>query len=159
MSTLIAHDLETPFVAPAARLASAAPALSKLRVRSGRVLSGLALAFLSFDCALKLLALAPAVQGTRELGYPEHSVQTIGIIQLVCVALYAVPRSAALGAILLTGYLGGAIATHVRLDNPLFSHILFPLYIAALVWGGLYLRDPRLSVLLPWARKSVSESR
>jgi hypothetical protein len=118
---------------------------------TGRVLSGLALAFLAFDTSGKLLQIAPAVEGTKELGYPAHSVLTIGLIQLACVLLYAVPRTAALGAILLTGYFGGAIATHVRVDNPLFTHILFPIYIAALVWGGLYLRDPRLSVLLPSA--------
>lgn len=120
----------------------------KARVITGRVLSGLALAFLVVDCAVKLLQLAPAVAGTTELGYPAHSVLTIGLIQLVSVALYALPRTAPLGALLLTGYFGGAIATHLRLENPLFSHVLFPLYIAALVWGGLYLRDSRLSVLL-----------
>jgi hypothetical protein len=122
----------------------------KGKLWTGRVLSGLALAFFAFDCSMKVLQLAPAVEGTKELGYPAHSVFTIGLIQLACVLLYAVPRTAALGAILLTGYLGGAIATHVRVENPLFSHILFPIYIAALVWGGPYLRDARLSVLLPF---------
>jgi hypothetical protein len=126
---------------------------SKKRLWAGRALSGLALAFLGLDCSLKLLQLAPAIEGTTALGYPAHSVLTIGLIQLACVVLYAVPRSAALGAILLTGYFGGAIATHVRVESPLFSHVLSPVYFAALVWGGLYLRDPRLSVLLPFARK------
>jgi hypothetical protein len=67
----------------------------------------------------------------------------------VCLALYLVPRTSVLGAILLTGYLGGAIATHVRVDNPLFSHVLFPVYVAALLWGGVYLREPRLRALVP----------
>jgi len=125
------------------------------RLWTGRVLSGLALAFLAFDTVGKLLQIAPVIEGTTELGYPAHSVLTIGLIQLACVLLYAVPRTAALGAILLTGYLGGAIATHVRVDNPLFTHILFPIYIAALVWGGLYLRDARLSVLLPSVGRSA----
>lgn len=131
-----------------ARPAAAPHNPHKARIITGRVLSGLALAFLAFDCAMKLLQLAPAVAGTTELGYPAHSLLTIGLIQLVCVALYALPRTAPLGALLLTGYLGGAIATHLRVENPLFSHVLFPLYVAALVWGGLYLRDARLSVLL-----------
>jgi hypothetical protein len=128
---------------------ASASSAGRAKLWTGRVLSGLALTFLAFDTSGKLLQIAPAVEGTKELGYPTHSVLTIGLIQLACVLLYAVPRTAALGAILLTGYFGGAIATHVRVDNPLFTHILFPIYIAALVWGGLYLRDPRLSVLLP----------
>lgn len=130
-----------------------APETARTEVRgkrwTGRVFSGLALAFLAFDTVGKLLQIAPVIEGTTELGYPAHSVLTIGLIQLACVLLYAIPRTAALGAILLTGYLGGAIATHVRVDNPLFTHVLFPVYVAALIWGGLYLRDPRLSVLLP----------
>lgn len=126
---------------------------ARLKLWAGRVLSGLALLFLAVDCGFKLSLAKEAVEGTEKLGYAGHSVLTIGIIQLLCVALYALPRTAALGALLLTGYLGGAVATHVRVEDPLFSHILFPIYIAALVWGGLYLRDPRLAVLLPFARK------
>jgi hypothetical protein len=122
----------------------------KGKLWTGRVLSGLAIAFLAVDSGMKVLQLAPSVAGTKELGYPAHSVFTIGLIQLACLLLYTVPRSAALGAILLTGYLGGAVATHLRVDNPLFSHTLFPIYVAALIWGGLYLRDSRLSVLLPF---------
>jgi hypothetical protein len=76
-----------------------------------------------------------------------HLAVTIGVLELACLAVYLVPRTAVLGAVLLTGYLGGAIATHVRLENPLFSHVLFPTYVAALVWGGLYLRDRRVSAL------------
>lgn len=118
----------------------------------GRVLSGLAALFLLFDGSMKVLQLAPAIEGTRELGYPEQAVFGIGLIQLVCLTVYLVPRTAVLGAVLWTGYLGGAIATHVRVDNPLFTHTLFPLYIAALLWGGLWLRDARVRALLPITR-------
>ena len=83
------------------------------------------------------------------LGYPPGSVQGIGIIELVCLVLYMVPRTSVLGGLLLTGYLGGAIATHVRVSNPLFTHTLFPVYVALVLWGGLYLREKRLRALLP----------
>lgn len=125
---------------------AAAPGRGK--VWTGRVLSGLVVAFLVFDCAIKLLALGPAVEGTTQLGYPASMVLVIGLIELVCLIAYLVPRTSVLGAILLTGYLGGAVATHVRLLNPLFSHILFPFYVAALIWGGLYLRDRRVRAIL-----------
>jgi DoxX-like family len=119
---------------------------------AARVMSGLAIAFLAFDTVMKVLLAAPAVQGTTELGYPDSAVFTIGAIQLVCLVTYVIPRTAVLGAVLLTGYLGGAIATHLRLGNPLLTHQLFPLYVAALLWGGLYLREPRLRALLPLRR-------
>jgi len=95
------------------------------------------------------LKLGPAVDGTMALGYPAGSVQGIGIIELVCLVLYLVPRTSVLGGLLLTGYLGGAIATHVRVSNPLFTHTLFPVYVAIVLWGGLYLREKRLRALLP----------
>lgn len=115
---------------------------------AGLVLSGLAILFLAWDTAMKLFLVPMAVDGTVSLGYPAATLRPIGIIQLVCLALYVVPRTAPLGAILLTGYLGGAVATHVRLENPLFSHVLFPIYVAAFVWGGLWLRDARVRALL-----------
>lgn len=87
-----------------------------------------------------------------QLGYPPDRVLWIGIIELVCVVLYLVPRTAVLGALLLTGYLGGAIATHVRVGSPLLSHTLFPIYVALMLWGGLYLREPRLRELVPFRR-------
>jgi hypothetical protein len=118
----------------------------------GRALSGLAIAALAMDTAMKLLRVPEAVQGTTELGYPAHAVLTIGLLQLACVLLYALPRTAVLGAILLTGYFGGAVATHVRLDNPLLSHVLSGVYVACFVCGGLYLREPRLRALLPFRR-------
>ena len=117
---------------------------SNVAVRSGRVLSGIAVAFLTLDAAMKLLQVRAAVEGTVQLGYPASSLVVIGLIQVVCLAVYLVPRTAILGAVLWTGYLGGAIATHVRVENPLFTHILFPIYVAALLWGGLWLRDRRL---------------
>jgi hypothetical protein len=108
--------------------------------------------FLTFDTAIKVLKLAPAVQGTTQLGYPASAVLWIGLIELVCLALYLVPRTSVLGALVLTGYLGGAIATHVRLGSPLLSHTLFPIYVALLLWGGLYLRETRLRELVPFRR-------
>jgi len=115
----------------------------------GRILSGLAVLFLLFDATLKVLQLPVAMQGTRELGYPESVIFGLGIVQLVCLVAYLVPRTSVLGAVLWTGYLGGAIATHVRVGHPLFSHILFPVYVAAFLWTGLWLRDERLRAVLP----------
>lgn len=126
--------------------------LSKTTVRIGTVLSGLAILFMAFDTVLKLLALDVAVEGTKQLGYPGGSIVAIGIIELVCLVAYVVPRTSVFGAVLMTGYLGGAIATHVRVGSPLFSHILFPIYVAVLVWGGLYLRDERVRELIPLRR-------
>ena len=122
------------------------------RRRTAYVLTTLVALFLAFDTVMKLLRLAPAVDGTVALGYPVHLVAVIGVIELACLALYLVPPTAVLGAVVLTGYLGGAVATHVRIGNPLLSHTLFPIYVAALLWGGLYLREPRLRALLPLRR-------
>lgn len=119
----------------------------------GYILSALAILFLLFDSIMKVLSLDIAVQGTVELGYPASAVMGIGLTALICTILYAIPRTAVFGAILLTGYLGGAIATHVRVGNPLFSHVLFPAYLAILIWGGLYLRDPSLRLLIPLRRR------
>jgi hypothetical protein len=120
--------------------------------RTGRVLSGLAAAFLAFDSVGKLLQLKPVMQGTAQLGYSTEAVFPLGIVLLACVVIYLVPRTAVLGALLLTGYLGGAVATHVRVGNPLFTHVLTPTYFAALIWGGLMLRDARVRALAPWRR-------
>ena len=114
----------------------------------GRILSGLAVAFLLFDTTMKVLKLTPAVQGTVQLGYPEHLIVVIGLIEAVCLLVYLVPRTAVLGAILWTGYLGGAVATHLRIGSPLLGFTLFPFYVAALLWGGLWLRDRRVRTLL-----------
>jgi hypothetical protein len=112
-------------------------------------MSGLAGLFLLFDSVIKVMKLAPAVEGTIQLGYPESVVVGIGIIELLCLAAYLIPRTSVLGAILLTGYLGGAIASHVRIGSPLFTHVLFPIYVALLIWGGLFLRENRLRALVP----------
>jgi hypothetical protein len=115
---------------------------------TGRVLSGIAVAFLLFDMGMKFSGAKEAVEGTTQLGWQPHHLPILGMIQLACLILYLIPRTAPLGAVLWTGYLGGAIATHLRLDNPLFTHILFPIYVAAFIWGGLYLRDARVRGLL-----------
>ena len=129
--------------------ASAAPVTRSLRALwTGRALGGLFVAFMLMDATMKVLALPAAIAGTTSLGYPAHVIVPLGVVQLVCLALYVVPRTALLGAVLWTGYLGGAVATHVRVGSPLFSHVLFPLYVAALLWGSLVLRDRRLRALL-----------
>jgi hypothetical protein len=114
----------------------------------GRLVSGLAVAFLIFDSVAKLLEVQMVIDGTKQLGYPPDLAFGLGVTLLSCVLVHLVPRSSLLGAVLLTGYLGGAIATHVRVGNPLFTHVLFPTYIAALLWGGLILRDARLRAFL-----------
>lgn len=124
-------------------------ARSRRGLWAGRIMSALAILFLGFDAVGKVLELAPVVAGTTQLGYPATAVVEIGIVLLVCVLAYAFPPTAVLGAILITGYLGGAVATQVRVGNPLVSHVLFPVYVGILAWGGLYLRDARLRALLP----------
>ena len=132
---------------------STTSSVGKNKKRSaGYGLTALVALFLTFDTVIKVLQLAPAVQGTTQLGYPVNTVLWIGLIELVCLALYLVPRTSVLGALLLTGYLGGAIATHVRVGSPLLSHTLFPIYVALLLWGGLYLRETRLRELVPFRR-------
>ena len=123
---------------------------SRWPLRTGRLISGLAVAFLIFDSVCKLLRVQPVVDGTRQLGYSPDVVFGLGVTLLGCVLVYLAPPTSALGAVLLTGYLGGAVATHVRVGSPLLTHILFPIYVAALLWGGAILRDARLRALLPW---------
>ena len=121
---------------------------SRRGVWAGRILSGIAVLFLAMDAAVKVIPIPAALEGSSNLGWDPSLVSTLGVIQLACLAVYLVPRTAPLGAVLWTGYLGGAIATHVRVFNPLLSHTLFPIYVAALLWGGLYLRDARVRALL-----------
>src|SRR5712692_4212955 len=128
---------------------SGAVAVSKKGLWAGRVLSGLVVLFLIPDGIIKFIKPAPVVDAFAHLGLPLSLANTIGILLLICTAIYVFPRTAVLGAILLTGYLGGAVATHLRAGNPLFSHILFPTYLGVLLWLGLYLRDSRLRALLP----------
>ena|SRR5437773_3234799 len=122
--------------------------MSAGRLWAGRFLSGFAVLFLTFDAAVKVLNLDVAVQATKQLGYPESVIVTLGLIEIVCLIVYVIPRTSALGAVLWTGYLGGAVASQLRVGNPLVSHTLFPIYIAALLWIGLGLRDQRVRGLL-----------
>jgi len=119
--------------------------VSKKSLWAGRIISGWMVAFLLFDGGVKVIRLPSAVEATVRLGYPARLLPSLGITELTCVVLYVIPRTSILGAILLTGYLGGATATQVRLEDPWF---FFPIVIGALVWGGLYLRDERLRALI-----------
>jgi hypothetical protein len=121
--------------------------VSTARTWTGRIISALAVLFLLFDGAIKVFQLAPAVEASAQLGYSAPVTLGLGILTLACLAVYLLPRTAPLGAVLLTGYLGGAIATHVRLGSPAFS-VAFPLLLGALLWGGLSLRDARLRALI-----------
>jgi hypothetical protein len=118
--------------------------ISRLSVWAGRIVTAIISLLLAMDAGMKVFLLGPAVEGTAQLGYPSHIVLPLGLIQVASLVLYLVPRTSVLGAVLWTGYLGGAVATHVRLDNPLFTHTLSPIYVAIMLWGGLWLRDRRL---------------
>jgi hypothetical protein len=111
-------------------------------------ITGLVLLFLLFDSLGKLLKVAPVLEGSAKLGYPESSIVGIGVVLLLCTMFFAIPRTSVFGAILLTGYLGGAVATHVRVGSPLLTHQLFPVYLGALIWVALYLRNEKLRRLL-----------
>ncbi len=128
----------------------AAP-VSKKMLWTGRIISALPALFLLMDAVMKLFKPAVVVEATVKLGYPESVILPLGIVLLVCTVLYVIPRTAILGAILLTGYLGGAVATHVRVGEGLFP-VLFPVVFGVLIWLGLYLRDDRLRALIPLRR-------
>lgn len=121
---------------------------SKGMMITGWILSILAILFLLFDGIAKLMKPDVVVQATKELGYPGNTITPIGIIIVISVIAYAIPRFSVIGAILVTGCLGGAVATHMRLHNPLFTHILFPVYLGIFVWGGLYLRNASFRKLI-----------
>jgi len=123
--------------------------VSTKKLWAGWIITGLPVLFLLFDGIIHLLNIAPVVEASTQLGYPVSLAPAIGVLELVCLVLYVIPRTSVLGAVLLTGYLGGAIASNLRVGNPLFSHVLFPVYVGLLFWGGLYLREDRLSVLIP----------
>ena len=123
--------------------------VSKGRLWTGRIMSILSILFFLMDAVMKLLKPTFVVDATVKLGYQEGVIQGLGIALLMCTFLYAIPGTSVLGAILLTGYLGGAVASNVRVGNPLFSNVLFPVYFAFVLWGGLYLRDKRLRALIP----------
>ena len=122
---------------------------SKKRLWIGRIMTGFAALFLFADGVAKLFKPAMVVEGTVYLGYAESVIVPLGIVLVTCTLLYAFPRTSVLGAILLTGYLGGAVATHTRVGDPLFSNVLFPVYLGILIWGGIYLRDSRIHELIP----------
>lgn len=126
-----------------------APAASRKQLWTGRILSAIPVLFLLMDGIMKLAKPAPVVEAMAQIGYPASLAVGLGILLLLSVVLYLLPRTSVLGAILLTGYLGGAISAHLRVGNPLFSHILFPAYVGLLLWAGLLLREPRLRTLLP----------
>ncbi len=129
-----------------------AVATSNKTLWAGRIISALPTLFLLADAIGKLWRPLPAaiVEGTTKLGWPVSAIPGIGATLLVSVVLYAVPRTSVFGAILLTGYLGGAVATQVRVSNPLFGYVLTPVYVGIFVWGGLFLREPRVRALIPW---------
>lgn len=125
------------------------------QVWAGRIISALAIVFLALDGAVKLVPITPVTETLAQLGYPATAslARGLGVLALLCTLLYAIPRTSVLGAILLTGYLGGAIASHLRAGSPTFSHLLFGVYLGAMIWGGLYLRDRRTRALNPPARQ------
>lgn len=119
---------------------------------AGRILSGLAVLFLTMDGAIKLVPIQPVTDSLKELGYPttDSFARLLGVVTLACTALYAWPRTALLGAVLLTGLMGGAIASHLRLGDPLFTHTLFGVWLGLIFWGGLWLRDERVRRVMPF---------
>ena len=131
-----------------------APARRGAQYWVGWAMSGLVIAFMMLDFTMKLLALPVVIEASGGLGYsatPDLA-RALGILLMLCTAFYAAPPTAVLGAVLMTGYLGGAVASHVRIGNPLFSHVLFGVYLGILMWGGLWLRDPRVRALMPLRR-------
>jgi hypothetical protein len=126
--------------------------ISSGAIWTGRVLSGLVTLFLLFDGAIKLVPLDVVITTSQQLGIPTDLARTLGVLTLAGAVLYAVPRTAVLGAIWLTGYIGGAIYVHVLAGSPLLSHTFFGIYLALMMWGGLYLRDERVRALIPLRR-------
>jgi DoxX-like family len=134
---------------PMSTIAPTMPPNSKPALWAGRIMSGFTVLFMLFDALSKLAMEHHVVEATTNIGYPQQVIRPLGIILLACTVLYAIPRTAIFGAILLTGYLGGAVASKVRIDDPLFRSVLFGVYFGILAWGGLYLRDGRLRSLIP----------
>ncbi|PBB97402.1 DoxX family protein [Mesorhizobium sp. WSM3862] len=134
-------------------ISEAAP-VSNGALWTGRALSAIVILFMIFDGVIKLPPLQIVTETMTQLGWPDdpNAARLLGIVGLISTVLYALPRTSVLGAILLTAYMGGAISTHVRIGNPLLSHTLFGVYLAVVLWGGLYLRDPRVRALIPFSR-------
>ena len=135
----------------AAAATASAPLPGNLSLWAGRTFSGLVILFFLLDAAIKLPPLQPVVDTMTELGWPADAAtaRALGVIMIASILLYAYPPTSLLGAILITGYLGGAVATHARIGSPIFTHTLFGVYVGALAWAGLWLRDPRVRAMLP----------
>jgi hypothetical protein len=125
------------------------PEISRSSLWGGRVMSWLVILFMLMDGVMKLVKPAPVLEATTKLGFADHHIAVMGVLALICTILYAIPRTSVLGAALLMAYLGGAITSNFRLDQPLFSHVLFPVYLGILMWGGLWLRDEKLRQVFP----------
>lgn len=135
-----------------ATVTSPVAAPSTTASRTGLVVTILVAAFLAFDAVIHILAIAPVVEGARQLGFDPDVMPFIGVLELVCLGLYVARRTSAIGAVLLTGYLGGAFCAQLRVDAPLFSTLLFPVYTGVLLWAGLWLRDQRVRDLVAGRR-------
>jgi hypothetical protein len=131
--------------------ASHTAASSKSRLLTGRILSTLTILFLIMDIVFKFIRPIPpqVMQSITQLGFQASLLTAIGILLTICTVLYVIPATSVLGALLLTGYLGGAVSVQVRVGNPLFGYVLFPVYVGVLMWAGLFLRESRLLALLP----------
>jgi hypothetical protein len=142
------------YTAPTNQEITVPTSISKSALWTGRIMGGLVIVFLGFDGIIKLVPIAPVIETMQQLGYNVTTAlaRGLGVLTLACVLLYAMPRTALLGAVLLTGLFGGAMATHLRAGSPLFSHFFFGLYLGLLVWGGLWLRDPRIRSLFALRR-------
>jgi DoxX-like family len=126
--------------------------VSRSLIWIGWIMSCIVVLFFLFDGITKLIMIDPVVDATMRIGFPLEVIRPLGIVCLVCAILYAIPRTSILGAILVTGFLGGAVASKVRMEDPLFSDVLFGVYVGVLAWAGLYLRDDRLRSLIPFRR-------
>ncbi len=142
----------TSTVQPNLQTVSSPGSLSTKSIWAGRIISGLITAFMIFDAVVHLMRPAPVVEAFAKLNFPLRLAVPLGIVELFCILLYVIPSSSILGAILLTGYLGGAVAIQLPAGNSLFGEILFPVYMGVFLWGGIYLRDARLRALIPFQR-------
>jgi hypothetical protein len=132
--------------------AAPAPPTPRAMLWAGRVLSALFVLFMAFDIGIKIVRLPVVDETMIQLGYPPEQTLVIWILELISVALYLFPRTWVLGAVLMMGVLGGSVATHMRIGDPLTSHTLFGVYLGLLMWGGIWLRDPRLRAIFPVRR-------
>ncbi|HKI43852.1 MAG TPA: DoxX family protein [Balneolales bacterium] len=130
-------------------LAMTSRSISAKSLWTGRIISALVVLFMLFDSITKIMQVPAVMKASVQLGYTAGTISVIGIILFVCVVVYVIPRTSILGAVLLTGYLGGAVATNLRIGAPLFSNVLFPVYFGILVWAGLFMRNPHLRRFIP----------